>query len=244
MTALQLFGCWRSSASHRLQIGLRLKQLSFTYTPVSLDQGEQHSDWYLALNPRAEVPTLLVDGEPWVQTLAILETLEETLSGQGNPLLPSCTRERRICRSIAEQVNSSLQPLLLPARLRRPILKAGEDNATLASALQAGVRDHQHHALASLNAWLDALPGPYCIGAHPTLADVCVVPQLEAAMRLRLDLTPFRRLNELHRACLALEAFAAAAPEQQPDAPERSDSGTVSLADRNRTGLQSGIAER
>ena len=138
MPSLQLYGCWRSSASHRLQIALRLKQLPFQYIPVSLDQGEQHSDWYRAMNPRAEVPTLLVDGVPWVQTMAILETLEESVAGQGIPLLPSDTHKRRICRSIAEQVNSSLQPLLLPARLRKPILKANEQTSAgnLAPALQ------------------------------------------------------------------------------------------------------------
>ena len=125
MPYLKLYGCWRSSASQRLQIGLRLKALPFTYIPVSLDRGEQHSDWYRSINPRAELPTLMVDGEPWVQTLAILETLEETFPEQGHSLLPVTHRERRICRAIAEQINSSLQPLLLPARLRKPIIEAG-----------------------------------------------------------------------------------------------------------------------
>ena len=229
MPSLQLFGCWRSSASHRLQIGLRLKQLSFTYTPVCLDRGEQHSGWYVALNPRAEVPTLLVDGEPWVQTLAILETLEETLEGQSDALLPSSKTERRICRAIAEHVNSSLQPLLLPARLRQPILDAGRHlGPTLAAALQTGVRYHQLDALDSLNSWLDSLPGPFCIGTRPTLADVFVIPHLEAARRLGLDLSPFRRLNALHIQCLSLAAFAAAAPEQQPDAPGQSETNRAS----------------
>lgn len=229
MPSLHLYGCWRSSASHRLQIGLRLKQLPFRYTPVCLDRGEQHSGWYKALNPCAEVPTLVVDGEPWVQTLAILETLEETLQADSHPLLPSSMRERRICRAIAEHVNSSLQPLLLPARLRTPILHAGREVATtLTPALQAGVRDHQRHALTSLNAWLDGLPGPFCIGTKPTLADVFVVPHLDATRRLGLDLTPFKRLNALHSLCRSVDAFAAAAPEQQPDAPGRNASSTTS----------------
>lgn len=224
MPSLELYGCWRSSASQRLQIGLRLKKLPFTYTPVSLDRGEQHSDWYRAINPRAELPTLVVDGEPWVQTLAILETLEETCPDQGHPLLPTTHRERRICRAIAEQINSSLQPLLLPARLRKPIIEAGGQTAAtpLTAALQAGIRQHQLHALNDLNSWMATFPGPFCLDSSPTLADACVVPQLDAAMRLGLVLSPFERLLALHRHCQSLEAFAMAAPNQQPDAPKRS----------------------
>lgn len=224
MPSLELYGCWRSSASQRLQIGLRLKELPFSYTPVSLDRGEQHSDWYRAINPRAELPTLVVDGEPWVQTLAILETLDETFTDQGQPLLPSTHRERRICRAIAEQINSSLQPLLLPARLRKPIIEASDqtDATPLTAALQTGIRRHQLHALNELNTWLASFPGPFCLDSAPTMADACVIPQLDAAMRLGLDLSPFERLVALHRHCQSLEAFAVAAPDQQPDAPKRS----------------------
>ncbi|AII49686.1 maleylacetoacetate isomerase [Synechococcus sp. KORDI-52] len=224
MPSLELYGCWRSSASQRLQIGLRLKKLPFSYTPVSLDRGEQHRDWYRAINPRAELPTLVVDGEPWVQTLAILETLEETFPEQGHSLLPTTHRERRICRAIAEQINSSMQPLLLPARLRKPIIEAGGQTAAtpLEPALQAGIRQHQLHALNDLNTWLASFSGPFCLDSSPTMADACVVPQLDAVMRLGLDLSPFERLVALHRHCQSLEAFAMAAPDQQPDAPNRS----------------------
>ena len=223
MPSLELYGCWRSSASQRLQIGLRLKELPFTYIPVALDRGEQHSDWYRAVNPRAELPTLMVDGEPWVQTLAILETLEEIFPEQGYSLLPNTHRERRICRAIAEQINSSLQPLLLPARLRRPIIEAGAQTAVtqLEPALQTGIRQHQRHALNDLNSWLASIPGPFCLGSSPTLADACVIPQLDAAIRLGLDLSPLERLDALHRHCSNLEPFANASPDQQPDAPSR-----------------------
>jgi glutathione S-transferase len=85
--------------------------------------------------------------------------------------------------------------------------------------LQAGIRQHQFHALNDLNSWLASLPGPFCLGSKPTVADVCVVPQLDAATRLGLDLGPFERLVALHRHCLSLEPFAHASPNQQPDAP-------------------------
>ena len=223
MPSLELFGCWRSSASQRLQIGLRLKELPFSYTPVSLDRGEQNSDWYRSINPRAELPTLMVDGEPWVQTLAILETLEETFPEHGQSLLPTTRRERRICRAIAEQINSSLQPLLLPARLRKPIIQAGGPMAAteLEPALQTGIRQHQLSALNNLNSWLANFPGPFCLGSSPTLADICVIPQLDAATRLGLDLSPLERLVALRSHCQTLEPFVNASPDQQPDAPNR-----------------------
>lgn len=217
---LVLYGCWRSSASHRLQIGLRLKQLAFDYVPVNLDAGEQHSSWYQQLNPRGELPTLVVDGEAWVQSLAILETLEERFPGQGSALLPTDPDRRRLCRELAQQVNSSLQPLLLPARLRQPILSAAEAEIRpqLQQALGSGVRSSQITALELLNRWLSALPGPYCLGEEPCLADVLVIPHLEAAMRLGLDLNPLRRLSDLHSHCLRQPAFQEAAPERQVDA--------------------------
>ena len=141
MSERTLYGCWRSSASHRLQIGLRLKQLPFTYKPVSLEAGEQHGPWYRAINPHGEVPTLVVDGTAWTQSLAILESLDEQHPDQGIALLPRDADQRRQCRAIAEHINSSLQPLLLPARLRQPLLQAAESDVepALRDAIAQGV---------------------------------------------------------------------------------------------------------
>ncbi len=216
-----LYGCWRSSASHRLQIALRLKELPFSYHPVDLDSGEQNSDWFRSINPRGELPVLMVNGEAWFQSLSMLEELEERYPNAGQRLLPGQAGPRRLCRELAEAINSSLQPLLLPARLRQPILRASspERRPELEQALREGVRAYQLEALGQLERWLAPLPGPFSLGARPTLADVLLVPQLEAAMRLGIDINPFRRLSQLHSACSALEAFTAAAPERQSDAP-------------------------
>lgn len=221
MDELVLFGCWRSSSSHRLQIGLRLKKLPFRYVAVNLDQGEQHSTWYRGIHPGGELPALQVNGEVWLQSLSILEALEERYPDQGLPLLPADSQQRRRCRELCEAINSSLQPLLLPGRLRQPILEAaGDQREAIATALQAGVRRFQSAALTQLNHSLATSPGPFCLGEQPSLADVLLVPQLEAAMRLGIDLNPFRRLSDLHSSCLRLEAFAAAAPERMTDALE------------------------
>ena len=233
MSERTLYGCWRSSASHRLQIGLRLKQLPFTYKPVSLDAGEQHSPWYRAINPHGEVPTLVVDGTAWTQSLAILESLDEQHPDQGIALLPRDADQRRQCRAIAEHINSSLQPLLLPARLRQPLLQAADSDVepALRDAIAQGVQNHQRQALAHLNAWLSNVAGPFCLGTDPSLADVMVVAHLESAMRLGLDLNPLRRLSDLHSHCMGLEAFADAAPERLADAPGQPKAATGALPD-------------
>jgi len=61
-------------------------------------------------------------------------------------------------------------------------------------------------------------PGPFCFGAEPTMADICLVPQLVNARRFGADVSGFKRLLQAEAACLAHPAFAGAAPEKQPDA--------------------------
>jgi maleylpyruvate isomerase len=221
MDDLVLHGCWRSSASHRLQIGLRLKQLPFRYVPVNLDRGEQNGEAFRAINPRGELPVLVVNGEPWFQSLSILEALEERHPRRGLPLLPDDLPLRRRCRELAEAINSSLQPLLLPARLRRPVLEATVEagRTVVEKALAAGIRAYQRRGLDEIDRWLAGGPGPFCLGDEPTLADVLLVPQLEGALRLGIDLNPCARLLEVHAACMALPAFAEAEPTRMPDAP-------------------------
>ena len=231
-----LYGCWRSSASHRLQIGLRLKELPFLYRPVNLDAAEQHSAAYRAINPRGELPTLVVNGEPWYQSLSILEQIEADYPARGVRLLPTQRRARRQCRELSEVINSSLQPLLLPARLRRPILEAAPEaqRPSLEQALATGIHTHQSEALRHLEQWLAQGEGPFCLGEEPSLADVLVVPHLEALLRLGVDLNPCPRLRGVHQACLGLEAFASASPERLADAPAASGSADPGLALRQR----------
>lgn len=231
-----LYGCWRSSACHRLQIGLRLKELPFLYRPVNLDAAEQHSVAYRAINPRGELPTLVVNGEPWYQSLSILEQIEAEYPARGVRLLPSEARAQRHCRELSEAINSSLQPLLLPARLRRPILEAAPEaqRSTLEQAMATGILAHQSEALRHLECWLAQREGPFCLGEEPSLADVLLVPHLDALLRLGVDLNPCPRLRAVHQACLSLEAFASASPERLPDAPAPSGSADPEMAMRQR----------
>ena len=64
----------------------------------------------------------------------------------------------------------------------------------------------------------DAGPGPFCFGAQPGLADICLVPQLANARRLACPLDAYPKLLRADAAAMALPAFRDTAPETQPDA--------------------------
>ena len=60
-------------------------------------------------------------------------------------------------------------------------------------------------------------PGPFCFGDQPGLADCCMVPQVASARRFKLPLDDYPIISAIDTACLAMHAFVAAAPENQPD---------------------------
>lgn len=212
--AITLYGCWRSSCSHRLQIALRLKQLTFDYRPVSLDAQEQREPWFLALNPLGQVPVLVVNGEIWADSLVALETLEERFKGQGAALLPLDPAERLQVRRVLSAIGSGLQPLLVPGQLRRHL--ALDDGA-----LGELRRQHQHEALGLLQRLIQPMAGRYCVGDQPSLADVGLVAHLDALARLGLDLGRFDLLSRVYSQCVALEAFEQARASRMVDAPDQ-----------------------
>lgn len=214
---MKLYSYWRSSASYRVRIGLNLKGIPYDTVPVNLstEDGEQHDAAYAALNPQQLVPTL-VDGDTVIgQSLAILEYLEERFPAP--PLLPSGPAERARARQVALIIGADLHPLNNQRVLR--YLEAD-------CALGHGVRRlwYRHW----LNLGLDAVEhyadadGPYTLGAAVTLADLFVVPQIYNARRYEFSLAAYPRLRRVVDACGALDAFARAAPERQPDAPPAS----------------------
>ncbi len=207
-----LHGYFRSAASWRVRIALGLKGLAAEHVSHHLRRGEQRAPDYMALNPQGLVPTLVTDdGVALIQSVAIVEWLDETHPAP--PLLPGDALMRARIRGFALVLSADTHPLqnlsVLNALRARGVDEAGaKDWAAKANA--AG--------LAACEALLDGVPGPFCFGATPTLADVCLVPQLGNARRFGVDMEPFPRLRERETACLALPAFAAAAPERQADA--------------------------
>lgn len=201
---------YRSTAAWRVRIGLNLKSAAAHHEFHHLRRGEQQAPEYLRLNPQELLPAYETDGAVLTQSLAILEYLDETVPQP--PLLPAEPLARARVRAFALAIACDIHPvqnLRVLARLRG--LGLDED------AVQAWARDTIADGLAACEALLQGQPGPFCFGAAPTLADICLVPQLYNARRFNAP-PAWPRLEAAEAACQALPAFADAAPERQPDA--------------------------
>jgi maleylpyruvate isomerase len=213
---MRLYSFFRSSAAYRVRIALELKGLAYEIVPIHLlrEGGEQLRPDYLARNPQGLVPALEVDGRVLTQSLAIIEYLEETVP---NPaLLPDDPFARAKVRAIALAIACEIHPLnnLKVRTYLRDELKAPEPART------AWYRHWVETGLRAIETMV-AGPGPaprFCLGGAPTVADVCLVPQVANARRFGCDLSLCPTLVAIDAACRALPAFARAAPENQPDA--------------------------
>jgi maleylpyruvate isomerase len=209
---MKLHGYFRSSASYRVRIALNLKGLSADHRPHHLRKGEQRDPAYLAINPQGLVPTLQDDrGVILTQSLAIIEWLDETHPEP--PLLPADPLRRARVRAFAMVLACDTHPvqnLKVLARLRELGLADEQVTAWAAWANREG--------LTACETLIANEPGPFCFGAAPTLADLCLVPQLANARRVGVDVAAFPRLLKAEAAARDLKAFADAAPDRQPDA--------------------------
>ena len=209
---MKLHGYFRSSASYRVRIALNLKGVSAEHLPHHLRKGEQCAPAYLAINPQGLVPTLQADaGEILTQSLAIIEWLDETHPEP--PLLPKDPLRRARARAFAMVLACDTHPvqnLKVLARLRQLGLPEQQVTEWAAWANREG--------LAACEKLIAGEPGPFCFGAAPSIADLCLVPQLANARRFEVDLAAFPRLLRAETAARNLKAFADAAPDRQPDA--------------------------
>jgi maleylacetoacetate isomerase len=209
---MRLHGYFRSSAAWRVRIALNLKGVAVEHAFHHLRHGGQRAPDYLRLNPQGLVPALETDdGSVLTQSLAICEWLEETHPEP--PLLPGEALERARIRAFALAIACDIHPvqnLRVLARLRSLALPETEVTGWARWVNQEG--------LEACEALLAEGSGPFCFGAAPTLADVCLVPQLGNARRFGCDLSPLPRLVAAEAACNALPAFAQAAPDRQADA--------------------------
>ena len=210
---LVLHNYWRSSASHRVRIGLALKQLAYDYVAVNIVKRDQFSDAYRDKNPMSQVPTLEIteDGGQVLaitQSLPILEYLDERFPGA--PLLPKDPYLRARARMLAEIVNSGIQPLQNLA-VTKAVKAFGGDE-------QAWPRPFIADGLAAFDRSAKDVAGAFSVGHAPTIADCFLIPQLASARRFGVDVARFEVLLHVEQNCLALPAFQAAAPDRQPDA--------------------------
>jgi maleylacetoacetate isomerase/maleylpyruvate isomerase len=211
-----LYGYFRSSAAYRARIAFNLKGIEpeLRFVHLLKDGGHQHTAEYRALYPQGLIPALAHDGHLITQSLAIIEYLDEIAPEP--PLLPRDALGRARVRAIAYAVACDIHPI--------NNLRVNNYLRDHLDATPQTLADWQRHwinlGLAALETVLarDSKTGSYCHGDTPTIADICLIPQMTNARRVHVDLTAYPTLLRIEQTALAHPAFAAARPEVQPDA--------------------------
>jgi maleylpyruvate isomerase len=211
---MRLYAYYRSSASYRVRLALEHKGLSYEVVSLAIAEGEQRDAAHRARNPIGQVPVLEldVDGETiyLAQSLAIIEYLDEI--HPASPLLPSTPLMRQRARELAEIVNSGTQPLQNISTL--------EHVRSLGADAEAFARRYIENGLRALAARSRSTRGAFLIGDAPSIADVCLVPQMFNARAFGIDLVGLEALVEIDARAQALPRWSRAHPLAQPDAPK------------------------
>ena len=214
MSDVLLQGYFRSSTSFRVRIALNMKGIAYDQTFRHLRKGEQRAPDYLKLNPQGLVPTLDIDGQHMTQSLAIVEYLDETRPTPA--LLPKDPVGRVRVRSLAQMLALEIHPINNLRVLSDLKTRFGADEKVQAEWFRHWVAE----TFVALETRLASEPqtGKFCHGDTPTLADICLVPQVVNNIRFDVDMTPYPTIARIHKACLEIKAFADAMPAKQPDA--------------------------
>ena len=212
---MKLIGYFRSSAAFRVRIGLNLKGITVEHASRHLRKGEQAAPDYVALNPQKLVPTLVLDsGEVLTQSLAILEYLEETHPEP--PLLPEDPVGRARVRALALITAADVHPiqnLRVMAFLRDKFGQTEESTfAWSRHWIETGFEAYE----ASIAK--DRRTGAYSHGDQPTMADLCLVPQVFNASRFKVDMARYPTIQRIFTTSMKHPDFDAAQPSRQPDA--------------------------
>lgn len=212
---MEFHGYFRSSSAYRCRIAFNLLGLDTNFHSVHLRKGggEQKTERYRAINPQKLVPSLVAEGETFTQSLAIIEWLDETYPGK--QLLPQDRNARAHVRAFAEAIACEIHPLQNLRVLDFLKSDLGLDEAQVSTWVRHWIRDGLEacEALATRHA-----SGTYTFGDAPTLADICLIPQLFSADRFGVPLDDMPRLRAIRAICDTNPAFAAAHPSKQPDA--------------------------
>ncbi|MGY8666459.1 maleylacetoacetate isomerase [Bradyrhizobium sp. UFLA05-109] len=208
---IELYGFWRSIASFRVRVALKLKALPFKEIPIDIMSGEQFTPDYEAVNAERIVPTLVHDGYRVFQSLAIIEYLDDV--SPWPRLLPTDPADRAYARSLALVTVADAHPLVTP-RVRNHLAKAfGADGGAITGWAEHWARE----GLATYERLLARRsPAPFALGATPGMADICIAGQVVGAHFLKLDMAPFPTVARFADRCFALPAFATSHPFEQP----------------------------
>jgi maleylacetoacetate isomerase len=210
---MKLYSYFRSSAAFRVRIALNLKKLNYETAAIHLRRNDQSKPDYRGVNPQDLVPSLENDGQTLIQSLAIIEYLDETHPEP--PLLPKDPADRARVRALADVVACDIHPINNLRVLRYLTHQLGHDEAAIGTWYNHWI-DAGFAAIEPLLA-RDARTGAFCHGDAPGLADVTLVPQVVNAERYRLNLAPYPTLTRIYENCMRLEPFIAAHPNRQPD---------------------------
>ena len=210
---LTLYTYFRSSAAFRVRIALNMKGLEWQPEVVWLPSGEQSGDAYLQANPQGLVPTLVEDEHRIAQSIAIIEYLDETHPQP--PLLPGSPRDRARIRSLAGLIACDIHPINNLRILKYLKREMGQSQ----SAIDTWYRHWCHQGLGAYERQLaDGGAGKFSHGDQPSLADICLVPQVFNARRYEVDMAAYPRVSAIVDNCMALRAFQDAEPSRQPEA--------------------------
>jgi maleylacetoacetate isomerase len=200
---------WRSSAAYRVRIALKLKGVDYDSRQIDLREGEQKADIYRALNPQGFVPMLEIDGHKLTQSLAIISYLD--LRFQNQPLLPASAEARAHVLALSLTVACDIHPLNNLRVLRYLKGELGHSQEEVDRWYAHWI----HEGLPALEALAAPGAGAFLFGDGPTMADVCLVPQLYNARRFDVPLDDYPTLLRAEENANKLKAFAAAHPDRQ-----------------------------
>ncbi len=210
---MKLYSYYRSSAAYRVRIALNFKGIAYETVPVHLvkDGGHNRRPEFRAVNPQMRIPALVAPGgEVLIQSLAIIEYLEEVQPDP--PLLPKDPIARAKVRALADVIACDIHPLNNVGPLRYLKREMHQEQ----TAIDAWYHHWVIEGFESLETLVD--PAPYAWGTEVTMADLCLVPQVYNARRLKVPLDKFPKILGIEAACLNHPAFDRARPENQPDA--------------------------
>jgi maleylacetoacetate isomerase len=210
----ELYTFFRSSTSYRLRIALAFKRLDYTPHYVSLPKMEHRDPIYRALHPQGLVP-LLIDGSgSFIQSMAIIEYLDEAYPEP--PLMPADMHGRAYVRAVSQIIGCEMHPLNNVRVLKRIQSQFGADE----TATNTWYRHWIAEGLGGLESYVAGagLSGQFCHGDGVTMADVCLVPQIFNAQRFGCPLDNYPLLNAIFVRCMELDAFRSTQPSTQADA--------------------------